>query len=66
MDDEHGNLAAVRGMTEAEAERLRAINRRWWGSTILAVGIALGVPVAVVWVFLLWLWSLVKGSPTIS
>ena len=61
--DEVSKVDAPRRLEEDEIQRLRALNRRWWGATFAAVVVVLGVFVAA---GVLWLWSVVKDSPTIS
>jgi hypothetical protein len=64
--DEWGDVEAVRRLNEDDIRKIHAKNRRWWGTTIALVVILLGVFFVVGLVFLLWLWSIVQDSPTIS
>jgi hypothetical protein len=52
-------------MGEDERDRLRDV-RRAWGAAFLGFGIFLLVCFVAGLLFLLWLWNVVKDSPTIS
>jgi len=52
-------------MDEDERDGLQRV-RRAWGAALLGFGIVLLVCFVVGLLFLLWLWNLVKDSPTIS
>lgn len=53
-------------MDEDEIRRLQRVNRRAWGAAVAGSGLVLLVFLVAGLLFLLWLWSLVEGSKTIS
>jgi hypothetical protein len=53
-------------MDEDEIRRLQRVNRRAWGAALAGSGIVLLIAFVAGLLFLLWLWSIVEGSPTIS
>jgi hypothetical protein len=53
-------------MDDDERRRLQRVNRRAWGAALTGFGVVLLVFFVVGLLFLLWLWNLVEGSPTIS
>jgi hypothetical protein len=53
-------------MDEDEIRRLRRVSRRAWGAAVTGTGIVLIVFMIAGLLFLLWLWSMVEDSPTVS
>jgi hypothetical protein len=53
-------------MNEDEIRRLRRVSRRAWGAAVTGTGIVLIVFMIAGLLFLLWLWSMVEDSPTVS
>ena len=53
-------------MDEDEIHRLRRVQRRAWGATLAGTGLLLLLLFVAGLLFLLWLWRLAEGSPTVS
>lgn len=53
-------------LSDDEIRRLQRVNRRAWGATLAATGLLLLAFAVAGLLFLLWIASLIDGSPTIG